>query len=278
MPEGSAQRSIFEAVARAVFGVSVYGDVFERIALHPRLMFPLLPALRWRISAEVLQSDVLFIHIPRAGGTSARTALYQCNPGHMSARYYRVAAPELLERDTTFAVIREPVERVLSAAGFLINRGGSDVRVEPSALRGLRKVRSLDTFLDYVESARGNWLKVDNPARPQSWYIVDGNGRIGVKNLFVLGGQTDQIERHIRRFTSRPFKHLNRTKQTAPRLTETQLARVRTLYAGDFAIYEALQAAGRPDALHGLAIADLPIQGARAGSALTAAPGRIAHG
>jgi hypothetical protein len=258
---------MFEAVARAAFGVSVYGDVFERIALHPRLLFPFVPALRWRLSAEVMQGEVLFIHIPRAGGTSARSALYRCNPGHMSARYYSLAAPELLERDTTFAVFREPVERFLSAARFAINRGGAHVRVEPSALKGLRRVSSLDAFLDYVEAARGDWLKVDNPARPQTWYIADRDGRIRVRNLFVLGAQTDQIERHIGRFTSKPLTHLNRTKRASVRLTEAQLKRVHALYADDFAIYRALLSGGRPDVLHGLTVSDL--RGGEASSPLS---------
>lgn len=232
-----------ESIGARLFGVDQYADIFEKIALSRRSR-KLWPALLPRsMPADVASAPLLFIHVPKNGGTSVKRALYSSDPGHASIRYYELFFPARLAQTQTLALVRDPVARFLSGFDFLMNGGGGDVRIQPRPMHHMRNIRTIDDFLDFIEAADGDWLKLDTFVRPQCWYIVDHKNLIRVKHLWMLDN-SEGLMQFLAAYGTADIPHANRTRRTARSLTCEQLARVSHLYAEDFALYEQLKVSG----------------------------------
>jgi len=234
------------------FRADSFDDAVEAVALNPLASRLLQGKLKKILSLPpaVAASGALFIHIPKNAGTSLSRALYGTDVYHRSIRAYRLAKPDFVARSYTFAVLRNPVERFLSAYDFLMAGGGGEIPVLESSRRRLRSVKSVDDFLAYLEAARSNWLNIDNAARPQSWYITDRAGRIAVDELFTLE-RIEKVQEVVRRYGGGEIPHINRTRRSTTVLTHDQLRRLRHIYAADVALYDHV-AGGSPTAARGL--------------------------
>lgn len=233
-----------EATARAVFRVDQYADMFERAAMASTGRAALRGLCRRRLAPDVAGSPLLFIHVPKNGGTSIKRALYRSDPGHVTIRYYDLFFPAHLARAETLAMLRDPTERFLSAFDFLMKGGGGDVAIQPVPMRRMAHIRDVDQFLDFLEGARGDWLKVDTFARPQSWYVADRHGVIRVRHLWVLGEAGAALDDFLAARGVGPVGHANRTERQTRTLTDVQRARVERLYAEDMRLFAAVKAAG----------------------------------
>ena len=235
---------LIERAGTALFCVDQYADIFERIALArgPDVLWRALA--RRRLAPDVAAAPLLFIHVPKNGGTSVKRALYRSDPGHASLRYYRRFFPDHTTRAETFAIVREPTERFLSGYDFLRNGGGRDVRIQPGPMRRMRHVRTIDNFLDFLEAANSDWLKVDTFARPQSWYVTDRAGVIRVRHLWLLEEAGERLPAFLAAHGVPGLPHANRTQREQRALTGGQRERVERLYAEDFRLYSALKARG----------------------------------
>jgi chondroitin 4-sulfotransferase 11 len=60
----------------------------------------------------------IFVHIPKTAGTSIKKAFDMPGPGHWPWYYYAENYPELWRQYTTFAVVRNPWDRMVSAYRF----------------------------------------------------------------------------------------------------------------------------------------------------------------
>lgn len=248
---------LIERVGAAVAGVDQYADIFEKIAMArgPHQLWRALA--RRRLAPDVAAAPLLFIHVPKNGGTSVKRALYESDPGHASLRYYRLFFPDHLKRVETFAILREPTERFLSGYDFLMNGGGRDVRIQAGPMRRMRHVRSIDDFLDFLEAAGSNWLKVDTFARPQSWYVSDRRGVIHVRHLWLLEEADARLPAFLAAYGVPGLPHANRTRREHRALTTGQQKRLHRLYAEDYRLYAALKArGGYSDALSGIALTE----------------------
>lgn len=234
---------LIERIGTTLFGVDQYADIFEKIALaqRARTLWPTL--LPRRIAADIASAQLLFIHVPKNGGTSVKRALYSSNPGHATIRYYELFFPDYLARAQTLALIREPVERFLSGFDFLMNGGGGDVRIQQRPMQRMRHIKTVDDFLEFLEAAEGDWFKIDTFARPQHWYIVDHRKHIRVKHLWLLD-KREGFREFMAAYGAQDIPHANRTRRKSRSLTGQQLERVKRLYAEDFALYQQLRASG----------------------------------
>lgn len=246
---------LIERVGAAVAGVDQYADIFEKIAMArgPQWLWRLLA--RRRLAPDVAAAPLLFIHVPKNGGTSVKRALYKSDPGHASLRYYGRFFPSHLARTESFAIIREPTERFLSGYDFLMNGGGRDVRIQAGPLRRMRHVSTVDDFLGFLEAANGSWLKVDTFARPQGWYITDRAGVIRIRHLWLLEEAGERLPAFLAARGVPGLPHANRTRRERRELTVGQRERLERLYAEDFHLYAALKArGGYSDALSGVSL------------------------
>ena len=75
-------------------------------------------------------SPFLFFHVPKAGGTSISKLLYDKNLPHVSAATIKKWLPSYFSSKPTFAVIRNPFIRAISAYNFVLGCGTSEVWVD----------------------------------------------------------------------------------------------------------------------------------------------------
>lgn len=224
-----------EHAVRAAFRVDLYLDAFEKLALLDGGR-RLAPLFRRKIAADVAAAPLLFIHVPKNGGTSIKRSLYSSDPGHVTIRFYDWLDPHLLQRVASFALMREPFDRFLSGYDFLMRRGGSHVSIQAAAYRRLQNVRSIDMLIDYLESIDGDWFKVDTFLRPQWWFLGDSLGRLLVDRLWPL----DHIAEVAALLTEHGFTtpaHINRTQRSEVHLSAAQKVRIERLYETDLILW-----------------------------------------
>lgn len=112
----------------------------------------------------------IFIHIPKAAGTSLTRTLFNRGSRHVPwQEYYRANAGKF-RRYYKFAFVRNPWDRLVSTYSFL-KAGGLDPRDRAWAEQNLSRYRDFDEFV------RG-WLTAENASRwvhfmPQHNWICD---------------------------------------------------------------------------------------------------------
>lgn len=225
-------------VHRALFGVYYEEDIYEMFCQRVPL---LMRAFWWRIDADIRRKALIFIHVPRAAGTSIAHSLYgPRNTLHISMRYYLAVAPGFARRVESFAVLRDPFDRFLSGYAYVRNKGTKESELADVFIEDTAGINSIDDYLDYLEAR--DVFSLDFVMRPQSWFVVDlKTGESLVKHLFVLGRDDEKLTRFLRGHGVADLPRLNPSaRDAALELTPEQLARVRRLYAGDFALIESL--------------------------------------
>lgn len=234
---------LIEALAIRLFGVDQYADIFEKLAFSESATAVGRRLLPRSAAQDIAAAPLLFIHVPKNGGTSVKQALYSSDPGHASLRYYDAFLPELLAGKTTLAVVRDPVDRFLSGLDFLLGGGGGDVRIRAEPMRRLRDIRDVDGLLAYLERIDGDWLSVDTFLRPQYWYVTDRAGQLRVDHLWDMNAMAS-LDAFLRAHGARPIPHRNRTERQQRSLSARQTERLRALYRDDFELYAAVRTAG----------------------------------
>lgn len=73
---------------------------------------------------EMDEKNAIFVHIPKAAGTSVCKAVFNCSDSsHYTARCYRSDDPKKFKTYFKFTVVRNPYERFCSAYNYLKNGG-----------------------------------------------------------------------------------------------------------------------------------------------------------
>lgn len=202
----------------------------------------------YRRQRQFRDAGIVFIHVPKAAGTSITDAIYGRFLGHFElVDVLRTGSKDVLTLPR-FSVVRNPWDRLLSAYRFARAGKGSVARVKegddtvvdvtirfPERYQGA-SCSSFDRFV--AEWLDGRELsKLDSVFRPQSDYLVDRKGKIGVDHL----GRVEDLKATekwlcdvLRRRTAIP--HMNSTGQKIDYRTqyspETR-AIVERLYARD---------------------------------------------
>lgn len=133
---------------------------------------------------EVLDTRILFIHVPKAAGTSVVLALYNLQGiGHCRAVTARAMNPVLFEQLYCFAVIRNPWERLISAYRFAKQGGTNEVPLNNSSALN-------DRLPDNFQSFVMDWLIHQNPEKlhslfmPQHLFVCDKQGKLLVDDIY----------------------------------------------------------------------------------------------
>jgi len=226
---------------RALFGAYYEEDIYDRACAAAPL---LARSLFWRMPAAMRARRLIFVHVPRAAGTSIVRMLY--GPGsirHYSMRYYRAIDPVFAREAQSFALLRDPVDRFISAYAFVRSRGTPASRLSAVFAAQTAHIASVDDYLAFLE-ARGP-LDLDFVMRPQSWFVCDSNGAVLVKQLFLYGEDHAALGDFLKAHGIAMLPWLNRAERNEVNLTARQLGRIESLYAQDFALIGSLRAARR---------------------------------
>lgn len=211
-------------------GLRLVSDITERLCdVGAR---PILNAKRQDRLEKIRKAGVLFVHVPKNAGMSISEMLYGCQVKHASVRYYARVAPDLLRDLDSIAVIRDPVDRFLSAYDYARAGGSADNRVSAPFYEVYKAFRSVEDALDHVERA-ASLYHVDHIFRPQTWYLADAAGVIRVRRLLRF----EQIGELGGQFSGGPVPSINRRSRPVTHVTPQQMQRIRRVYASDVALF-----------------------------------------
>lgn len=188
-----------------------------------------------------IDTQSLFIHIPKAAGTSVGIALYGRNVGHRKAQYYQDVSKSTFNSLYKFSVVRNPWDRALSAYNFVKNGGTRYVQPTPNSIYSQPV---FDSFSSFVE----NWLpyadlsKSDVVFEPQYKYICDKRDRI----IIDFVGKIESIEADMAIIGKEIGKDINLKRLNATRsentyrdyYTEKTKVIINQIYEKDIEIFE----------------------------------------
>jgi hypothetical protein len=139
------------------------------------------------------RSECIFIHVPKAAGTSVSMALYGRTLGHYSANEIQDKFPKLFQRSFVFSLVRNPWDRTLSAYRFAkVGRTESMGVHNPEQY----KVPGFDSFESFVLDwlPRQKLATSDYIFREQRDFLVDSKGDICVDYVGRVEGIGESLE------------------------------------------------------------------------------------
>jgi Sulfotransferase family len=184
----------------------------------------------------IARRGILFVHVPKNAGTSIATALYGRTLSHETMRFYLDAVPHLAMTLPSIAILRDPVERFVSAYRYARAGGGRHRSVARPFRDRYMAFGSVDDALDHLEQARSLY-DIDHIFRPQSWYVTNKAGRPAVRHLIDLRDIAHLPDR-VPELRNLRLPHLNASRPFPLTLTDRQQARILAFYHADFALFD----------------------------------------
>ena len=230
----------FAAVLNSGIRYFLYQQM-EKMARGPRLLRRICPYLNFLFPDYFPRGNLLFVSIPRSASVAITSALYGKHEPHLSMQFFRSYFPEGTKARKSFAVMRDPVDRFLSAYALAFHKKTGIVKVSSYWTTKYRNIHSVSDMLDFLEARADNIDYLDHHMKTQSFYVTDpDSGAVIVDRLFRLETDQAEIGALLAQFgASRPGR-LNESLPVDRGLSETDRARIRALYAVDCALYESL--------------------------------------
>lgn len=138
----------------------------------------------------------VFIHVPKAAGSSVARTLYGKETRHFPAFVYRAINPRKFAKYFTFGIVRNPWDRAVSAFYYL-KQGGKSSSDQAWAEAHLADFDDFDGFVK-------GWLSDNNLFKgvhfqPQHHFLCDSAGQIMVQHIVKL----ERIERDFSQISVR---------------------------------------------------------------------------
>jgi hypothetical protein len=187
--------------------------------------------------------NLLFIHVPKTGGTSIETMLgalnSQCGYGIKNRKamqhylwndFLKIFGQQRFNRYFKFSVVRNPYDRFLSEYYWTPIKG-----------LGNKSKQSIDDFIKCVEeivkNRRFNATVSHDHFIPQVEYIYDSEKNLKVNKLFKFENFNEVLDFLSKRYNIKKIdKVCNSTTKDKLKLTEVQKDRIYKIYEKDFKI------------------------------------------
>ena len=182
------------------------------------------------------RNKCIFIHIPKAAGTSVLAALGKTKEkgrDHISWQVYKKASSRKFARYYKFTFVRNPYDRALSAYRYILsggNQGKQDLAIA-------KEVAEYSDFDDFV--ARGLWqgaFRSHLLFLPQSSFVMDGNETLMVDFL----GHFETLDKDFQQVANKlgisgEIAHRNKgSVEAGAGMTAATREKLAILYAQDF--------------------------------------------
>ena len=150
------------------------------------------------------RSGCIYIHIPKAAGTSLNKAIYGRTLGHYTADEIQSRFPKLFGKAFVFSFVRNPWDRVLSAYRFAkVGKTDSMGMHRPEQYQ-IPEFESFERFL-FEWLAKQNIFKVDFVFQPQSKFVLGKDGQSMVDYI----GKVENLDADIKYVESVLGKSVN---------------------------------------------------------------------
>ena len=181
----------------------------------------------------------VFIHIPKAAGTSLTKTLFAASSRHLQYTEYERANPKKFKKYFKFTFVRNPYDRLFSAYTFL-KKGGLNELDRCWAEQNLASFPDFESFVHGWVTPENIWSWVH--FKPQHWWVCDAS--FNVKVDFV--GRFEQMDSDVAIVQDRlslpvaPLPKINVTDRPqaleSPYTAETR-AIVAQVYQTDFDLF-----------------------------------------
>jgi hypothetical protein len=195
----------------------------------------------WQIDYDGPDPEVwhgpLFVHVPKAAGSSILGSGVTNTLGHKTLLFYCGHLPAGVEMPFSFAVVRAPLARFISAFYYL-QSGGSNSMDAMWAKRNIPRGMDHNAFAEHMEQHSNvmRWMHF----RPQSDFVCLDDGAIGVDRILKLETiQTEWREFALAHGLNPQLSHANAALESSGTRPETnQRCReiIARIYARDFAV------------------------------------------
>ncbi len=192
-----------------------------------------------KLRNEVLDKQILFIHVPKAAGTSIVQSLYNRHDWcHLNYRdYQQLFDNQNFDSISKIAFVRDPYDRFVSAYNYL--RYKSRASFDRFWVESNIGKDSIDSFIErWLDAKSVEDCSVDH-FRSQASYLCDSAGELNIDYIGKLETLGDDISRINAKFGLKiTVKHEN----MSPGGTETALSpksidRISQAYDRDFSLF-----------------------------------------
>lgn len=191
------------------------------------------------LDIEGPSSDVwdgpIFIHIPKAAGSSILETGVKWTRGHKSLSFYLRHCPSGTPMPLTFTVVRHPVDRFMSAFYYL-SKGGINPHDDDWADRHLMGMSDHNIFAEHL-AQRPELLKQMH-LQPQLPMITNESGEVAVDTVLrfeTLAQDWPGFAKANALIADLPHTNaLSKGDKTRPASSARCISILRELYAGDF--------------------------------------------
>jgi len=185
------------------------------------------------------KTGIIFIHIPKAAGTSIANAIYGKRNGHLTASAVKDGLKGEYEKLFSFSVSRDPYSRLTSAYRFATQGQTKDGAIANPNLYSGEEFRDFETFIT-------KWLinqnlnDLDNVFKPQHFFVFKEKTCL-VKKLYKLE-DLSPLEQELSIRTGKKV-HINQknisNKNSKSIIYTTELKEiVYNLYKKDFELFD----------------------------------------
>lgn len=181
-----------------------------------------------------LETNSIFVHIPKAAGMSVVNSLYDCDSSnHLSWRDYYLRDKEFWRKAFTFSFVRCPEARFVSAYDYLLRGGMNKIDIYWRD-KYLIRYKNRESFLleGGVEKAIAGGV---DHFKSQVDFLVDRNGVIQcdfVGRFETLDTDFEAVASKVRASSSLP--KLNSAKVSGGDLSSLEVKKLRSIYVLDY--------------------------------------------
>lgn len=178
----------------------------------------------------------IFIHIPKTAGKSIISLLHHRGATHLMYRDYERLIGEAIRDYFVFAVVRDPLERLISAYAYL-RQGGNRSRQDLEFARRWVADRSLQRFI--VESLPVPEVRESLFFRPQHSFLRENSGRLADATLLRferLATDFEPIAARLGIRTALPNLNQSSRRDIDATLTASALLALSKCYAEDYTL------------------------------------------